>query len=99
MTTPLRKSLEAILTAYLVNFTVTEDSFEKAIKREKPIAIAQLKSLIKSTLLDALPKEKRVRFPHSAEELAEAGDQFDKGYNQALKDIKDSLEGIGGEKL
>ena len=53
------------------------------------IAADRLKSLIKSTLLDALPKEKKIGYAD-----LENDRMFIDGYNSASKDIKDSLEGI-----
>ena len=62
------------------------------------IAADRLKSLIKSTLLDALPKEKGIK-----ELKAKMGGVFNEldvqvafkeGYNRVIRDIKDSLEGI-----
>ena len=56
----------------------------------------KLKSLIKSTLLDALPKEK-TNEDYMKQLKAPSSDWtygHSHGYSQALKTIKDSLEGI-----
>mgnify|MGYP001574538912 CR=1 FL=1 len=59
--------------------------------------ISQLKSLIKSTLLDALPKERQAKYKTDGGCIhcgyTKSGCVCE-GYNQALSDIKDSLEGI-----
>ena len=85
----LDKSLKAIVSYIGADPLATEEW-----------AVDELKSLIKSTLLDALPKESHINY-HIEDGIkyldqADIGIsmQWEKGYNHALKDIKDSLEGI-----
>ena len=74
----LDTKLEKILNKYWM------DELGLADGSEYPL-ITQLKSLIKSTLLDALPKE-----IHSEADPR----YYEHGWNDCLKDIKDTLEGI-----
>ena len=63
----------------------------------KDKARTQLKALIKSTLLDALPKEKEqtgTKYDNQ-KVFEESISYYVKGWNACLKDIKDSLEGVG----
>ena len=91
----LDTKLEKILAKYGLSFAPTEKQY--GIFMEE--AVAQLKSLIKSTLLDALPKEKELLSFDGSMSIDEWYGQLklqtlNVGYNTALKDIKDSLEGI-----
>ena len=59
-------------------------------------AVTQLKSLIKSTLLDALPKEKKIeaiRYYNTPEEMVDIENELveSRGWNACLDKIKDSL--------
>ena len=70
---------------------------ESFIKGLTDAQTQELKSLIKSTLLDALPKEvenKHEKWSGDKNSNEAFKDGMAYGYNQALSDIKDSLEGI-----
>ena len=72
------------------------DVYDKDKKTQE--RIAQLKSLIKSTLLDALPKEKEITITERNartrkwDRVSDSTFWATQGYSQALKDIKDTLK-------